>query len=691
MVICGVMTYSQTVGDTFIDNFVTYEITSLSPNEVEAINYDMAGGTAVNLPATVTNSTQSYSVTAIGDDAFRNKQLVSVSITPNSVTYIGADAFRNNQLTSIVIPNGVTSLDDNAFGDNALTSIDIADSVTNIEAYVFFGNNLTDFSNVVLPIGLTAIPEGSFYGNQLIDLSLPSTIVSIEEDAFAFNQIVNLTIPQNVTIIRENSFQNNQLTSVTIPENVTLIGDWAFGDNPLTCVIATGLTPPTITSSGNTTFSNPGSIDVTVPANTTSAYIASGWTGFNSISEGLTGTFVVDNITYEVISSTNNTVRTTDYNVVGGTVVNVPAMVSQNCITYSVTEIGPLSFNNSSLTAITLPDSIQSIGGFAFSGNQSITNVTLPNNLVTINNHAFANCGLTSITIPNSVTSIGFSAFQQNQNLATAVLPNGISSIGENAFFNCGLTSVNIPTSLTLIETGVFANNNLTAIALPNGITSIGQFAFRFNNINNLVIPDSVIEIEALAFDSNSISSLDLGSGVQIIGNEAFKFNPPLQSVTIPASVTAIGDGAFATPGLTDVFSESLVPATITTSASPNDTFAIDRSTVHLHIPPGTLGVYVTDPGALWTAFNPITEDVVLSTDDFELNNTVKIITQQNNLEIVTNNDLQLNGYEVYTLSGSKVATGHTFSIQTETFTKGIYILKLYFDKGVVTKKVIVY
>ena len=233
----------------------------------------------------------------------------------------------------------------------------------------------------------------------------------------------------SVTEIANFAFENNQLTSVTIPSNIVSIGDFAFQGNPLTCVISEAVTPPTITtstSSGLDTFVSNGdrsNIDLTIPTGTASAYSSATWTGFNSVAKGLTGSFVVNNITYTVTSTTNSTVRTSDYNTAGGTVVNIPATVNRACVSYNVTEIGTNSFNSNSLS---------------------------------------------SVTIPTTVTTIGDFAFSQNHNLSGVILHNGITHIGMSAFNVCDLSSINIPIGMTTIEDGVFANNSLTSITIPS-------------------------------------------------------------------------------------------------------------------------------------------------------------------------------------------------------------------------------
>ena len=139
------------------------------------------------------------------------------------------------------------------------------------------------------------------------------------------------------------------------------------------------------------------------------------------------------------------------------------------------------------LTSIIIPNSVTTIGDYAFYGCTHLISIIIPDSVISIGNAVFANCErLVSIIIPSSVTSIGDDAFSGCRSLTSIIIPDSITSIGDAAFYGCsGLTSIIIPDSVTTIGNYAFYGcSSLTSIIIPDSVTSIGDFAFFTNLIS---------------------------------------------------------------------------------------------------------------------------------------------------------------------------------------------------------------
>ena len=153
-----------------------------------------------------------------------------------------------------------------------------------------------------------------------------------------------------------------------------------------------------------------------------------------------------------------------------------------------LTHISNDAFNRcSSLTSVTIPYSVKSIGDNAFRDCWSLTSITIGNSVTSIGSSAFFNCSsLTSVTIPYSVKSIGNSVFRECSSLTSVTIGNNVTSIGEWSFANCSsLTSVTIGNSVTSIGYGAFwACKNLTSVTIGDSVTRIDYSVF--NNCTKL-------------------------------------------------------------------------------------------------------------------------------------------------------------------------------------------------------------
>ncbi len=209
--------------------------------------------------------------------------------------------------------------------------------------------------------------------------------------------------------------------------------------------------------------------------------------------------------------------------------------------------IGRCAFQScASLTAIEIPSSVTSIGASAFNGCTSLAAVTLPEGLQSIGVAAFWNCSaLTSIDIPASVTSIGKSTFDGCTSLAAATLPEGLQSIGDYAFNGCSsLTAIEIPSLITSMGASAFNGcTSLAAVTLHDGLKSIGDYAFQScTSLTAIEIPSSITSIGASAFNGcTSLAAATLPEGLQSIGEYAFQNCSALTSIKIPGTVKTVG------------------------------------------------------------------------------------------------------------------------------------------------------
>ena len=271
----------------FIVGNLKYKVSSPNLQIVSVGKVDTTIITA-NIPETVTYQGTTYSVTSIGNNAFRDcSSLTSITI-PNSVTSIGNNAFENcSSLTSVTIPNSVTSIGASAFQNcSSLTSVTIPNSVTSIGNYAF--QNCSSLTSVTIPNSVTSIGNYAFRDcSSLTSVTIPNSVTFIGWEVFKnCSSLTSVTIPNSVTSIRTSAFRDcSSLTSITIPNSVTSIGTSAFyGCDGLTSVTCLANTPPSL--GGNVFYNTPSNKTLNVNCGLKDDYISS-WTDFypNNIHE----------------------------------------------------------------------------------------------------------------------------------------------------------------------------------------------------------------------------------------------------------------------------------------------------------------------------------------------------------------------------------------------------------------------
>ena len=327
---------------------------------------------------------------------------------------------------------------------------------------------------VKIETGVTTIGKSAFsYCSSLKSVTIPDIVTTIGQQAFdCCRSLTSVTIPDSVTIIEDGAFQCcESLTNVTIGNSVTTIGKYAFSE----CSSLTSVTiPSSVTTIGYMAFDECRSLtNVTIPNGVTTI----GMFAF-SYCRSLTSVEIPDSVTTIGKSAFSVCISLTSINVASGNL----NYLSEDGVLFDKNKSKLIQCPiGNQRTEYTVPNSVTTIGEYAFSCCRSLTSVTIPNSETIIEDGAFDQCySLISVTIPDSVTTIGYRAFDYCRSLTSVTIPNSVKTIGGWAFSDCtSLTSITIPNSVTTIGYWSFSHcSGLTSVTIPNSVTTIVEGAF---------------------------------------------------------------------------------------------------------------------------------------------------------------------------------------------------------------------
>lgn len=466
-------------------------------------------------------------------------------------------------------------------------------------------------TEIVLPEGLTTLPDGSFYqtGKGLTKVTIPSTCTSIGGKCFSNNEKL-----KEFAVNGGSSFQaiNGVLYTKDGKELVCFptakTGDYAVVNGtttirPFAFTQAVGIGTLTIPASVTTmTFSESQQSIMTTANN---IKVDAGNPNFCDVDGVLCNKNATKLLSYP--ARRNSGLQSMNY--------TVPATVN---------EIAPAAFYVSSVRSVDLSN-VETIGDAAFEFSYDITSVTIGPNVNSIGDAAFTGCvKLASIsvnnantkyssssdntvlfnkdktellicvakktgdyTIPSTVTSIAGHAFYQTTSIGNITIPASVKSIGKDGFGYTGAPSITIASGSQLETIGSRAfehASKLTTFNVPASVKSIdGNAFFKMDKITTITIADnsqlttlgpSVFaenpELTTLKFNGSTqlttiplgmvsndpkLTSFEIPASVTTISQNAFQNTPALQTVTFkaPSSITVIGKGAFAYAGIKSI------------------------------------------------------------------------------------------------------------------------------------------
>ena len=429
--------------------------------------------------------------------------------------------------TDVRIPDGVTEIATSAFNDASLTSVWIPASVRAIDDYVFSGQ----------PLSQVTFQD---------DDAHPSQLETIGDRAFANTALEHITLPRSLTMAGLETFSDMaKLRSVHVGPNVVAQGLFAaFARTPLLESIEVDVANPNYQSLDGVLYTKGMTHLATYPE-------AKNVGGHYSVAEGTTtideGAFTSARIASVTLPSTLRRVEKA-------------AFVSSQVTSLTL----PDGFESMDNTAFWYMPKLERVdlGGTtavsdsAFRYDKVLTEVNFRpdlGRLATVEDYAFEDAPIVSAALPDSVTSVGKFAFSGNSSLTRVHLGLGLTSIGEGAFVGAmslaslsiapansvftaedgvlyskgdagrtlvlslptnGATEFTVPDGTVALADYAFSNNtSLRRVVLPEGLTTIGYGAFDgCNNLTDIVIPDSVTVARGLV--SNGLDTVELGSQV---------------------------------------------------------------------------------------------------------------------------------------------------------------------------------
>ncbi len=450
---------------------------------------------------------------SIGSEAFKNNKLTKVHISGNNLS-IGNNAFSNNQITEVEISGNGNRFDSNVFSSNSINKLNIHGTNISIGSEVFANNQISDFSMS----GVTSLGTNAFRNNKMPPETAfimqpdssgkPTKVLNSYGGAARSNLVIPNTVTQsgytvNLEEIPGNAFSGLGLTgTVTMGNNLKKIGSYAFAGNQLT-----GATYPAVTSLGLNAFkSNKFPADkafvMNINSDRTETSTLNSYAG-----EGRSNITIPNKVTQ--IDSTNF------YN--GSYAITLSGTLNTG---NGLTEIPDYTFYSSGITSLALGTNVETIGARAFAYNSSLKTIDFNNKLKTIKWGAFYNTGLETLTLPNSVEFIGgittsnsyynsykrgydsyvpwsysytssspyYGAFQGNTKLKSVTFGSGIQTMEPLAFYGC---------------------SNLETIDMSkiNKLSVIPDFAFTYGKYSKVTIPASVTKIGDYAFDRTTALS----------------------------------------------------------------------------------------------------------------------------------------------------------------------------------------
>ena len=536
-------------------------------------------------------------------------------------------------IQAVTIQSGVTNIGNRAFHDcNNLRTISIPNTVAIIGRQAFFNCTNTNFQLITLPNSVAEI-EGEAFKNCT---SLKTLIIDEGSSNLKFTRF-RYPDKSGGTYFY-GWFENCPIQTLSLRRQCSYDGGTLFSGNNYLQTLIIGRN---VTSIGSSAFADCGGLkNVTLEE------------GSQNLLLGSRDAETVFSNCPILTLSLGRKICTYYHGVVGG------------ALSFSASVKSPF-YNKTTLKTVSIENSITSIEGYTFDGCNSLSSVSIGNIVASIGDAAFRNCSaLTNISIPNSVTALGSSAFS-GSGLTSIIIPASITNIGGSAFADCsGLKNV------TLLEGSqnlLFGSRDAETVFSNCPIITLSLGRKIYTHYNGVVggAASFSTSFKSPFYNKTTLDMLSIGSNTPSITDYTF----------------------YGCTGLTQITSNATTPPTI-----QSNTFTNVSRTINVKVPCNYLNAYRANQ--YWNTFTNMNDGGCTSGIADITTVNFQIYPNPAQDEIFIQSELLIQEVEIYDISGRLVETlrarslpNNVQTINVSALPRGVYMLRIYTDKGLTNSK----
>ena len=481
----------------------------------------------------------------IREEAFQGIEKITSVVISDGVTGIGRAAFSGcTELNNISIPDTVTTIESLAFENTKLTTLALPKNLTTMGAFILKDNS--GVTSLTIPKGVTQMQEneggyhGSLYDSAVEQVIFEEGIEKIPMQACqGAKKLTKVTLPNTVKTIESFAFEGTALTELNLPESVTEMGAFILDGN--TAVKSLNVPKNVIVMQEN----------------------EGGYHGslYGSAVESVTfaeGREVVPDRACQGAKSLTKVTLPESVTTLGNSSFSECSALMEIVLPSKLNKIDSYSFEKTALKELNIPESVTEMGAFILDGNTAVKSLNVPKNVIVMQENeggyhgSLYGSAVESVTFAEGREVVPDRACQGAKSLTKVTLPESVTTLGNSSFSECSaLMEIVLPSKLNKIDSYSFEKTALKELSIPESVTEMGAFILNENkDVKSLTIPKNVTTMQANeggyhgSLYGSAVETVLFAEGMLKLPNQACQGAANLTKATGPVSVVAVGDAA---------------------------------------------------------------------------------------------------------------------------------------------------